>query len=391
MLGRAVAAYLALAWLPALPCAAASAGGGPGWSAQALPVAPSAITVPLSCSSSTACTTVATDYPFPSSNRDVLLALRWNGRGWARELMPEPTGISTFLISGISCPSATSCVAVGGSAAGDPPGPYAPLVERWNGTAWAIEPVPAPLHGLSSRLSSVSCTSPSACIAVGQSALRDPRRPSRALVERFNGTAWSIERAPARPLIDVSCSSPVACTALANTARQTLAERWDGVSWSIEPTPHPRPLVGPEGDNELASVSCTSRDACTAVGDSTAGSGFNSARSTLAERWNGSRWAVQATPDPIRLDALNSVSCSTGSSCVAVGEYSDRAGTATLPLIERWRHDRWSALRAPRRLSTGEFADSTLLTVDCFTNGNCLALGDAQGGPFAAQFASTAG
>jgi hypothetical protein len=329
---------------------------------------------------------VAAYYPFPSSDRDVLLAVRWNGRGWSREVMADPAGSNTLLVSGISCPSGSLCVAVGGLTSGDRPDRYVPLVERWNGSVWSVEPVPAPAGvGLSSRLTSVSCTSPTACIAVGQSASRDRTTP---LVERWNGIAWSIERATGGSLVSVSCISRLACTAVGSAADETLGEGWNGSRWSIQPNPHPRRFGGPHGDNELSSVSCASRDACTAVGDSGWGSGFNSVRITLAEHWNGSHWSVQPTPNPIQLDEFTSVSCSSIRSCVAVGYYTDRAGDATLPLVERWRGGRWSVVPTPRSLSAGKSTDPTLLAVVCFANGNCLAIGDAEGGPFSAEFSS---
>ena len=384
--GRVVVAAVVLACLLALPFGSASAAGTSGWSVQWLPVPSSAVTVPLSCSSSTACTAVAAYYPFPSSDSDVLLAVRWNGRGWSREVMADPTGSVTALVGGISCPSGSSCLAVGGFTSGDHPTRYVPLVERWNGTAWSVERVPAPAGvGLSSRLTGVSCTSPTACTAVGESASPDGTTP---LVERWNGTTWSIERATGGSLISVSCTSRVDCTAVGRAGNETLGEGWNGSRWSIEPNPHPRPFGGPGGDNELGSVYCASRDACMAVGDSGWGSGFNSVRVTLAEHWNGSDWSVQPTPSPIQLDELNSVSCSSVGSCIAVGYYTNRAGDATLPLVERWHGGRWSVVPTPRSLSAGKSADPTLLAVGCFANGNCLAIGDAEGGPFAAEFSS---
>jgi hypothetical protein len=377
-------AAVVVACLLALPCGTASATGTSGWSIQRLPVPTSAVAVPLSCSSSTACTAVAAYYPFPSSARDVLFAVRWNGRAWSREVMAEPAGSNTVLLGGISCPSGSSCVAVGGFTSGDRPDRYIPLVERWNGTVWSVEQVPAPAGvGLSSRLTSVSCTSAIACTAVGQSVSRDGTRP---LLERWNGITWSIERATGGSLISVSCISLLACTAVGRAGDQTLGEGWNGSRWSIQPNPHPRRFGGPGGDNELSSVSCESRHACMAVGDSGWGSGFNSVRITLAEHWNGAQWSVQPTPNPIQLDELNSVSCSSIRSCTAVGEYTDRAGDATLPLVERWHGGRWSVVRTPRSLSTGKSADPTLLAVVCFAKGNCLAIGDAEGGPFSAQF-----
>jgi hypothetical protein len=389
-ISKGLRAAAALAWPLAFTSASASAASAPDWLVQRLPVPSSAVTSPLSCSSSTACTAVAAYYPFPASDNDVLLAVRWGGRGWARQVMPEPAGSSTVLVSGISCPSGSWCVAVGGSTSGDPPGAYVPIVERWNGAVWSLERVPAPARpGLSSRLTSVSCTSPIACTAVGQSVSRNPRRRAAPLAERWNGTTWSIQHAIGGPLTGVSCASRLACTAVGDTADQGFAEGWEGSGWSIEPNPHPRGFGGPDGDNELDSVSCASRDACIAVGDTSWETVLNSVRITLAERWNGSRWSVQPSPNPIQLDDLTGVSCWSSSSCIAVGDYTNRAGTATLPLVERWRGGRWSMLQAPRRLSTGKSADSTLLAVDCFGNGGCVALGDAEGGPFSVQFAAT--
>ena len=383
---RVVVAAVAVACLLALPCGNASAAGTSGWSVQWLPVPSSAVTVPLSCSSSTACTAVAAYYPFPSSDRDVLFAVRWNGRSWSREVMAAPAGSNTLLVGGLSCPSGSWCVAVGGFTSSDHPSRYVPLVERWDGTEWSVEPVSTPAGGrLSSRLTSVSCTSPIACTAVGDSV---SPRGTTPLVERWNGVAWSIERTTGGSLISVSCTSGLACTAVGHAGNQTLGEGWNGARWSIQPNPHPRRFEGPGVDNELGSVSCASRDACMAVGDSGSGSGFNTVRITLAEHWNGSHWSVLPTPNPVQLDEFNSVSCSSRGSCVAVGDYTDRAGDATLPLVERWHGGRWSVVPTPRSLSTGRSADPTLLAVACFPKGSCLAIGDAEGGPFSAQFSS---
>ena len=386
MFGRVALAAVVVTCLLALPFGNALAAAASGWSVQWLPVPSSALTVPLSCSSNTACTAVATDYPYPSSDSDVLYAVRWNGRRWSRAVMAEPAGSITVLVGGISCPSASLCVAVGGFTSGDSPSRYVPLVERWNGTVWSLERVPAPAGArLSSRLTGVSCTSPTACTAVGETA---SQAGTTSLAERWNGTTWSIEHATGGSLLSVSCTSRLACTAVGHAGDETLGEGWNGSRWSIQPNPHPRGFGGPGGANELGSVSCASSGACIGVGDSSWGSGFNSVRITLAEDWNGSDWSVQPTPSPIQLDELNSVSCSSTRACVAVGDYTDRAGDGTLPLVERSRGGRWSVVSTPRNVSTGKAADATLLAVACFASGNCLAIGDAEGGPFSAQFSS---
>ena len=62
-----------------------------------------------------------------------------------------------------------------------------------------------------------------------------------------------------------------------------------GAGWSVQTTPTP---PGADALSILLSVSCSSAQACTAVGDHVAG--LN--RSAVAERWNGTRWAIQRTP-----------------------------------------------------------------------------------------------
>jgi hypothetical protein len=72
-------------------------------------------------------------------------------------------------------------------------------------------------------------------------------------------------------------------------AAVSLAEQWDGTSWRILPTPH-RPGAA---ISSLFGVACTAPSACTAVGTSFTTAG---ASQTLAERWDGTRWTIQATP-----------------------------------------------------------------------------------------------
>jgi len=79
------------------------------------------------------------------------LAQWWNGTTWRKAPLAGPSNGS---ILGVSCPSATSCTAVGS------------LIENWNGQRWSIETPPIPGLGHAS-LNDVSCTSPTVCTAVG--------------------------------------------------------------------------------------------------------------------------------------------------------------------------------------------------------------------------------
>src|SRR5579859_2817394 len=51
------------------------------------------------------------------------LAERWNGRKWSIQPTPHPQSAS---LAAVSCPSPTTCIAVGSNDGGDP------LVEQWD-------------------------------------------------------------------------------------------------------------------------------------------------------------------------------------------------------------------------------------------------------------------
>jgi hypothetical protein len=86
-----------------------------------------------------------------------------------------------------------------------------------------------------------------------------------------------------------------------------LVERWNGNAWTIQQTPDP---LG----RRFLSVSCPAANTCTAAGDS-------SAPAVLSERWNGTEWGVQPTPRPSEnpYSSFAGVSCATPNWCEAVG------------------------------------------------------------------------
>jgi hypothetical protein len=66
---------------------------------------------------------------------------------------------------GVSCPSSKACTAVGMSFAKS--GGSRTEADFWNGTTWSIQKSSNPTGFAESSLSAVSCTSSSACTAVG--------------------------------------------------------------------------------------------------------------------------------------------------------------------------------------------------------------------------------
>jgi hypothetical protein len=231
----------------------------------------------------------------PAGHRPV--AAHWDGRTWQAEpvprLRPAP---QTLVLASVSCTSATFCMAVGDASRGAGAQPSAAyrditLAAMWNGSRWRMVVTPSPSRA--SELSGVSCTSPTACTAVGSSASR-----GRTLAERWNGVRWAVQRTPnARRigytvLTAVSCATPTACTAVGdyNGGAFGIAEHWNGARWTIERLPVPPGAPG-EGPLVLpAGVSCITATACVTVG--------TTQNQTLAEAWTGARWTVQRTPDP---------------------------------------------------------------------------------------------
>jgi hypothetical protein len=73
--------------------------------------------------------------------------------------------------------------------------------------------------------------------------------------------------------------------------------------------------AAPNGSAALEGVSCTSPQACVAVGESEAPPG----QSTLALQLRGGAWQVTATPEVGASPELFGVSCPAPGTCIAVG------------------------------------------------------------------------
>ena len=88
--------------------------------------------------------------------------------------------------------------------------------------------------------------------------------------------AWQVANSPDSTvpggrIESVSCSSASACTAVgsdleADGLNVTLAERWNGKSWKRQPTPNPAEDTGPDVRPKLLGVSCPAASFCLAVG-----------------------------------------------------------------------------------------------------------------------------
>jgi hypothetical protein len=298
---------------------------GTAWSVLTTPFPPEAGSVlyGVSCFSATDCTAVGY---YEAGTTYLALAERWNGTAWSIQATQATNGPATYLQS-VSCRSATACVAVGQY---DNSGVYLAIAESWNGSTWRIQFTPV-TGGQYNYLDGVSCQTATTCVAVG-GYYESKAKTYVTLAESWNGSVWTIASAPATggtsaALYSVSCRSATACTAAgsydnSSGTQVTLAERWDGTAWSIQPTPNPAGSLG----SVFYAISCTSATACTGVGNTFVDPVGNE---TMAETWNGTTWTVQPTPNanPFPDNGYGSflygVSCQTASVCTAVGIYGN--------------------------------------------------------------------
>lgn len=303
---------------------------GTRWSRQQTPSPPSGASGldGVSCTSRTACVAVGSCY---CSGRHRPLAASWNGREWSMQRIPYQAGVDTVL-SAVSCTSPSACTAVGSTdMEGLQPGV---LVQRWNGRSWSFQAAPTPVWAAGSVFDGVSCVSLTLCTAVGMTISGPFAQFTRPLIERWDGTGWAIQSAP-RPansslteLSSVSCTSSTACMAVGDADGAALVERWSGSRWSIQPSPDDQYAFS----NALSGVSCASATMCVAVGATNLDASGSAAPppEMTAELWNGQRWSPQRLTASPEGSWLTAVACPSTHSCVAVGA---RNGA---PVVERY-------------------------------------------------------
>ena len=244
------------------------------------------------------------------------LARVWNGKTWNGASPSSPS--SGYMLNGVSCVSADDCWAVGLS--GTTSTGIEPIAVHWNGSSWEAAAVPS--QG-DDQLAAVSCTSSRFCMAVGTSNFVSASKETPFTVV-WNGSEWSVRQAAAFSstggieLQSVSCTSPTTCMAVGgdtlNASSPPIAQWWDGNRWSNVST-----AVGDGASSAyFASVSCSQAKSCMAVGTTGIGGSHGIAGTPLAEKWDGSTWSFVQTPSPDD-GGLVGVSCTSPAWCVAAG------------------------------------------------------------------------
>lgn len=305
----------------------------------------------------------------------------WNGAGWVIENTPAPASGSGGVgeqLTGISCTSPDSCVAVGRYT---PAAGYeeAPLAERWNGGRWTIQQLaqPAGVGVAGDSLNAVACASSTACTAVGTEHVAGGLTVPFA--ENWNGQEWHAEamaqpnRRTSAEVLSISCSAATACTAAGSYENGTgkslpFAEASAGFSWLVQPTV--------KKGSSLEDVSCTSAMSCIAVSSYP----VKGASRLLAQEWNGTEWNKLPAAEPSISTAswLHAVTCMTSEACTAVGSYSKDGdgGIPTLLIDSRNGLGGWSTTDAPTP-GWGAGATNAVAAhgVSCAADGACVIVG----------------
>ena len=286
-----------------------------------------------------------------NQQQPVTLAEHWNGSAWS--VVPTPA-VAGYLFS-VTCSSASDCWAVGDDLDSQK-NPLNGIIYHWDGSQWsqALRASSGQSYDQFASVTCAGSSDCWAVGYAGPNQIQYNFLPGvapsvaggAALIEHWDGTDWSVvpttaASAPAgQDLTSVTCSDPSNCWAVGATMdasgnpSSSLVEHWDGSTWTT--TPSLEPLTPA---NILTSVTCVDTSACWATGATNAASGQNMTPTPFIENWNGSSWTVEPSPNVVAFGYLNGLACVRGSGCFAAGFSATNFNNSTTlqTLIEQLR------------------------------------------------------
>lgn len=319
--------------------------GAKSWTGSAGPALADAISV--SCPSKTTC--VATGYQsFDSSldsytdpgvayttNADAKSGPTWH----VTSALPSP-----FQTPGaITCTSTSDCLAVGSS---DNNGVVPTIIRSTNGgKSWAAFSLSATFSGVVGELDGISCPSASSCFAVGSDAsgvvgvMLESKKANTS-----SGSSWTLASLPGstQPLWGISCPSTSDC--FASGGAQTSESDGDILATTNATASVPAWKLSkgvPSGLGDLYGISCSSTKDCVAVGQEPTGA--SAIVETTSADAKSPKWAKERYPSASD-GPLYAVSC-VKTACYAVGTNHD--GTLGLILHSKNSGANWGAVTLP--------------------------------------------
>jgi len=241
---------------------------GTAWTAVSAP-APQGELSAVTCESSNGqCWAVGSANDFHVATTFHLIGNVWH------YVRSAPLSVSFVQLNGVACATSDDCLLVGFTTPKHGAGQA--LAERWNGRGWSRVSIAGVLSG-GGALEGIDCqpgSSPTTCWAVGQTVTKATGLiPIHPLVERWNGSSFALIHSPSGSagnypqLKAVACASSTACQAVGSRGSGqdealVLTEGWNGSQWSGETSFSPL-----YGFQTLSGLACPSADDCWAVGE----------------------------------------------------------------------------------------------------------------------------
>ena len=241
----------------------------------------------------------------------------WDGGSWS--ISPSPAiSARRAGLSGVAAPSVNAAWAVGTD------GQHA-LLERWDGAVWSRVSVPDPNAGTvyGSALTAVTARSTSDVWAIGTFQNPAPA-PDSLYALHFDGMSWHVD-AMRQTTSQTNSNSPVATGAVALAANDvwmvgyqanfgspiTLTEHWNGTAWAIVASPfdHIPPSSHSISDGSLIAVTARSSTDVWAAGSYftfTDGDPSGVYRALLIH-WNGTTWTQDSAPTSGTYNAIQGI------------------------------------------------------------------------------------
>ncbi len=330
-------------------------------------------------------------YTNSQDSKEVMVAAETNGH-WARASeLAMPAGADqdqVATVSGIACTGIGDCVAVGTYNGISRPEAYIATEKggKWAG-ARAVTLPAGSAEKARSALSSIACTGPGDCVAVGGFSGKLSAGHMMAVTETSGN--WKRARMLTPPagamdagLSSVSCASTGNCSSVGDYETSKGTNEVLGITESAGHWQRARRITPPAGDlifDSMGSVACPRPGACTAVGSYQDISGELHMMVTTE---SGSSWRQARPVTPLPSDAagspdpvLSSIACAGAASCVAVGYYLPKHSRSGA-LAEFDSAGSWSrAAQIVPPIQSALRGGSEALAVSCTRSGYCAAVG----------------
>jgi len=229
------------------------------------------------------------------------------------------------------------------------------VLEKWDGTQWSVETGPAFGANLFPNLKAMTATSSSDIWAIGD-LLDNNVGLLYYLFEHFNGTSWKATKILSNDAFLLGASADARSDAWAvgfkgpeNDSSRTLAMHFDGSKWAAVKTPS----VG-SGANQLNAVLALAPNDVWAVGFSTpVAPPSQVATLNLIEHFDGTSWTIVPCPNEgpksiYQSNRLFGITANSPKDIWAFGSFFAADGSGhQMTLLLHWNGVKWSLARSP--------------------------------------------